>query len=230
MKALCNRGRLGTAGKTHFGKLAEMSNWNINHLQKPPMHNPPTARAEIAKLSAPYSPPNYSPLLAQIKAAHTRCKRGAVEAINAAVECGLLLIQLRKIVEPRAWGRTLESINFPLRTAWNYMQIARKSDGKVLKDGIYFCNLLRDEDFGLLPELNGGGRRLGKAELERRRLADQLLFHFERVAPAFDEVLRYNGGANPLLSAPKEDVAKMERAAERVLDWAREARKGHIEV
>lgn len=230
MRGCCNRGRLGTAGKSHLYTREQMRNRNFNHLRKMTAQNLPSTRAEIAKLSAPYSPPNFSPLLAQIKAAHQRCRKGTLEAINAAVECGLLLIQLRKIVESRDWGSTLQSIDFPRTTAWKYMAIAKRSDGKVLKDGIHFCNLLREPDFGLLPELEGGGRRLGRAELERRRRAEQLLFHFDRVEPAFEEVLRYKGGANPLLSAPPETVQKMERAAERVLGWVKEAHQEHIDV
>ncbi len=176
------------------------------------------------------NPPSLSSLLSRIKDAHQRCKRGSVEAINAAVECGLLLIELRKIIKPREWNSTLQTIDFPQRTAWNYMRIAEKWDGNLLQDGIYFCNLLRDPDFSLLPELEGGGRRLGKAELERRRRADQLLFHFERVEPAFAEVLRYNGGANPLLAAPQETIEQAKRVGERLQKWADEAGRGEIEV
>ncbi len=229
MKVTFKSGRLGTAGKRHLSGIGQMENRNHNHLRKMNTHNPPL-RIELAKLSAPYSGPDYSTLLAQIKAAHERCFRGTKEAITAAVECGLLLIQLRKIVQAREWGRTLKTIDFPRSTAWEYMQIAQRSDGKVLKDGIHFCNLLREPDFGLLPELNGGGGRLGKAELERRRRAAQLLFNFDRVAPVLEEVLRYNGRGNPLLSAPQETVEKMERAATRVLEWAREAHRGVIDV
>jgi hypothetical protein len=110
------------------------------------------------------------------------------------------------------------------------MRLAEKWDGSVLHDGIFFCNLLRDPDFGLLPELNGGGRRLGKAELERRRKADQMLFHFDRVMPAFAEVLRYNGGANPLLSADAQTIEHAKLAGERLTKWADEASRGEIEV
>lgn len=221
-----SQGRLGTAASSPFNPIGLNGKRNINHFRKTPMNNPPLS-SSVSALTAPSS---LSPILARIKAAHHRCHRGSVEAVTAAVECGLLLIELRKMLKHGEWNRTLKSIDFPQKTAWNYMEIAKRSDGKVLKDGIYFCNLLREPDFGLLPELNGGGRRLGKAELERRRKADQMLFHFERAMPGFDEVLRFNGGVNPLLSAPEEAVKKMETAATRVLLWAREARQGEIEV
>jgi hypothetical protein len=39
-----------------------------------------------------------------------------------------------------------------------------------------------------------------------------------------DEVLGYNGAANPLLGMPKETVAEIEQAAKRLRDWADEIR------
>ena len=173
--------------------------------------------------------PSSSSLLSRIQAAHQRCKRGSNEAIAAAVECGLLLLELRKLIKHGEWTEVLQSINFPPRTAWNYVQIAKRCQGKLLKDGIYFCNLLREPEFGLLPPLEGGGGRLGKKELERRRQAEQMLFHFEKVVePALEEVLRYDFG-NPLGSVPADKVQRVRLAGEKLLRWADEA-GGAIDV
>lgn len=172
-----------------------------------------------------------STLISRIQKEHERCKHGAGEAIQAAVACGALLIELHEQTKDGDWNEKLLAIGINRKTAWNYMRIAEKWDAKKhhLTDGIYLCNLLRESEFKLLPELQGGGNRLGKDELERRRQQDQLVFHFNRVEPALDEVLSFEEG-NPLLSEDEQTVEKVERGAKRMLQWVKEARKEIIET
>lgn len=143
----------------------------------------------------------------------------------ACVECGLLLAELRSKTREGEWGETISAIGFARSTAYFYMKCAEKWEArkKQLSDGIFLCHLLRESEFNLLPELQGGGQRLGKEELERRRAQSQLLFDFDRIAPAFDAILHFDGG-NPLTTAPDETIEALEAGAKKVLLWAKEAR------
>jgi len=154
------------------------------------------------------------PLILRIRQAHERCKRGSLEAIQAAVNCGALLLELRSKINNGDWTDNLDAIGIKKTTAWNYMKLAEKWDLKKsqLRDGIYFCNLLREDEFDLLPALQGGGRRLGKEELARR----QLVFHFEEFARGLKEVSRFDA-QNPFEGIEDDQLRQVRNELERTL-------------
>lgn len=165
-------------------------------------------------------------LIARIVDRHERLKRGSAALARELAMQGLDLMKLREQVPEGEWDSTLAAMKIARSTAYHYMKVAGRWDFKKnqFKDGIHLCNLLRESDFKLLPELQGGGNRLGKDELARRRAQQQLLFDYDRVAPVFDAILNFDGD-NPLLSAEDDAIAQMEKGARRILSWTAEARR-----
>lgn len=172
---------------------------------------------------------NLTNRLQKIKILHEDFCKGSAQIVRKAAEIGALLIEAKEMIPHGEFEEAIRSIGMSKVTAWNYRRVAEAWDAKkgMLDNGIKLCDLYRE--IGVLPPLKGGGARLGKQELARRRETDQLVFHFDRIQPIFREVLGYQGG-NPLFHVEMADREQIRAAAQRLLDWADEAGKPEVET
>lgn len=132
---------------------------------------------------------------------HELAKKHAVLAVRSAIQCGAILREARQtfhhsgeMSEQEAvygkWGPFLKAAGISDTAARRYMAVAEAFDAKAehLTEGKSLCDLYRE--LGLVKPAAGGGNRLGKEELDRRRAADQLTFHFNVWQAAFSELGR----------------------------------------
>jgi len=164
-------------------------------------------------------------LATQIKAKHALFTTRTREAIKLAVEIGVLLKAARGSAGHGDWGQFVETCGLSRMTAWRYIRVHDDWDSKAgqLERGLMLCDVYRS--IGLLPEVQGGGARLGKDELSRRRTAEQLVFHFDRVEAGIREMARFT--ENPLLDHLESlEIGRLQedcKAAERAAQYYREA-------
>ena len=132
---------------------------------------------------------------------HELAKKHAVLAVRSAIQCGAILREAHKTLfhgetmsDREAgygkWTPFLDACGISRTTALRYMAVAEAFDAKAehLTEGKSLCDLYRA--LGLVKPAAGGGNRLGKEELDRRRSADQLTFHFNVWQAAFSELGR----------------------------------------
>ena len=161
----------------------------------------------------------------RIRKLHEESRLAAKRSVELIVEIGGLLKQMTKIVQFGDWGTFCESAGISRNTAWRYMRVFDDWDSKAgqLGRGLMVCEVYRS--IGLLPELQGGGARLGKDELTKRRQAEQLVFHFDRVEAGIRELSRFK--ENPLLDHLESlEIGRLQedcKAAERAAQYYREA-------
>jgi hypothetical protein len=164
-------------------------------------------------------------LAAEIRAKHKQVQVLCKRSIEALVEVGSLLISAQKQQGYGDWGQFLVACQVTRTTAWRYMRLAQDWDPArhQLRRGLMICDVYRG--IGLLPELSGGGRRLGQVELDRRHALEQLVFHFDLVEVGLRELSRFE--ENPLLARlddiPIDRLQQDCRAAERAAQYYREA-------
>jgi hypothetical protein len=118
---------------------------------------------------------------ARVNQLHAACSAAAKTAVETAIECGRVLIGVRRVT-PGGFTEWVQTLSFSERTAYRYIKVAEQFDLKanLLDQGAGLVDLYRE--FGIVRECKGGGYR---SDVYQARKAaneagtDQLFFAFE---------------------------------------------------
>lgn len=155
---------------------------------------------------------------------HSALRKMAEQSIQLAVKIRALLIRAQQELPYGDFKSEYESRGFKRTTVYSYIAVAHRWDGKLhmLEDGVKLCDLYRE--LGLMRPLQGGGRRLGKFELDRRNAARQLIFDFDSFSCGLAEVLRFEeNGKNPFSDLARDQIEAEHAKTKRVLALQEEA-------
>lgn len=160
-----------------------------------------------------------------IKRHHQAAQDRTLEAVQAILSCGRELLIAREDAAHGDWEPFLESCGLNRTTAWRYMKVAQDysdRDAQLMR-GNNLCDLYRE--LGLMKPLEGGGNRLGKDELDRRREEKARQFQFGFMETALGEIRRFRetNRANPFTLLPADQLADTVEELEEALELAKEA-------